>query len=167
MDNLRDLYVDELKDVYNAEHQLVKALPKMAKASNSSQLRMAFEGHLKETQGHVKRLEEVFANLGVKPAGKTCKAMKGLVKEGGEMIEEDADGALKDAGLIGAAQRVEHYEMAAYGTLCAFAKELGDERGVKLLQQTLEEEGAADTKLSGLSKTINKEARQQGSQSAD
>ena len=167
MESLKDLYVDELKDVYNAENQLVKALPKMAKAANSPQLRMAFEGHLKETQGHVKRLEQVFANLGMKPAGKTCKAMEGLVKEGAEMIDEDAEGALKDAGLIGAAQRVEHYEIAAYGTLCAFAKELGDGDGETLLHQTLEEEGAADKKLSGLSKTINREARQQSSQNGD
>jgi ferritin-like metal-binding protein YciE len=162
MENLKDLYIDELKDVYNAEHQLVKALPKMAKASASPQLRMAFEGHLKETQGHVKRLEQVFAGLGEKAAGKTCKAMEGLVKEGAEMIEEDAEGALKDAGLIGAAQRVEHYEIAAYGTLIAFAKELGDTRGAKVLQQTLDEEGAADKKLSGLARTMNTLANQEG-----
>src|ERR1700722_8409067 len=163
MENLRDLFVDELKDVYNAEKQLVKALPKMAKASSSPQLRMAFEAHLKETEGHVRRIEGVFANLGMKPASKTCKAMEGLVKEGGEMIDEDAEGALKDAGLIGAAQRVEHYEIAAYGTLVAFAKELGDVQGGRLLQQNLDEEGAADKKLSGLSKEINAQAHQQGS----
>jgi ferritin-like metal-binding protein YciE len=163
MENLRDLFVDELKDVYNAEKQLVKALPKMAKASSSPQLRMAFEAHLKETEGHVRRIEGVFAHLGMKPASKTCKAMEGLVKEGGEMIDEDAEGALKDAGLIGAAQRVEHYEIAAYGTLIAFAKELGDVQGGKLLQQNLDEEGAADKKLSGLSKAINAQAHQQGS----
>src|SRR5579871_3687064 len=100
MENLKDLYIDELKDVYNAENQLVKALPKMAKASSSPQLRAAFEGHLRQTQDHVKRLEQVFKQLGEKPTGKTCKAMKGLVEEGGEMIDEDAEGALKDAGLI-------------------------------------------------------------------
>ena len=162
MNNLRDLYVDELKDVYNAEKQLVKALPKMAKASSSPQLRMAFEAHLEETEGHVRRIEGVFANLGMKAASKTCKAMEGLVKEGGEMIDEDAEGALKDAGLIGAAQRVEHYEMAAYGTLVAFAKELGDAQGGRLLQRNLDEEGAADKKLTGLARTINAQARQEG-----
>jgi ferritin-like metal-binding protein YciE len=162
MENLKDLYIDELKDVYNAEKQLVKALPKMAKASSSPQLRMAFEGHLKETEGHIRRIEGVFANLGMKPASKTCKAMEGLVKEGAEMIDEDAEGALKDAGLIGAAQRVEHYEIAAYGTLVAFAKELGDVQGGKLLQQNLDEEGAADKKLTGLAKTINAQAGQDG-----
>jgi ferritin-like metal-binding protein YciE len=167
MENLRDLFVDELKDVYNAEKQLVKALPKMAKASSSPQLRMAFEAHLQETEGHVRRIEGVFAHLGMKPASKTCKAMEGLVKEGSEMIDEDAEGALKDAGLIGAAQRVEHYEIAAYGTLVAFAKELGDAQGGKLLQQNLDEEGAADKKLSGLSKAINAEAHQQGSRDED
>ena len=158
METLKDLYVDELKDIYNAEHQLVKALPKMAKASSSPELRSAFQDHLKQTQGHVQRLEKVFKGLGMKPASKTCKAMEGLVKEGAEMIDEDAEGALKDAGLIGAAQRVEHYEIAAYGTLCAFAKQIGDDSGVELLRQTLDEEGEADKKLTELAEEINSQA---------
>jgi ferritin-like metal-binding protein YciE len=161
METFRDLYIDELKDVYNAEQQLVKALPKMARASTSPELRKAFEGHLKQTEGHVHRLEQVFEGLGLHPAGKTCKAMKGLVEEGGEMIEEDAEGALKDSGLIGAAQRVEHYEIAAYGTLYAFAKQLGDDQGARLLNQTLQEEGEADKKLSHLAKSINENAYNQ------
>ncbi len=161
MENFRDLYLDELMDVYDAEQQLVKALPKMAEASSSTQLRTAFVSHLSETEGHVKRIEQVFANLGMKPEAKTCNAMKGLVKEGSEMIDEDGEGALKDAGLIGAAQRVEHYEIAAYGTLVAFAKQLGDVKGEELLQQTLKEESAADEKLSEIALSVNENAYNQ------
>jgi ferritin-like metal-binding protein YciE len=159
MSTLRDLYIDELKDILHAEKQLTKALPKMAKASTSPELKTAFEDHLKETEGHVQRLEDVFKGLSMKPETKTCKAMQGLVEEGSEMIEEDEfEGAVKDAGLIGAAQRVEHYEMAAYGTVIAFAREIGDETGAELLQQNLDEENAADEKLTELSSEINTEA---------
>ena len=161
MENFRDLYLDELMDVYDAEQQLVKALPRMAEAASSTQLRTAFVSHLSETEGHVKRIEQVFTNLGTKPEAKTCNAMKGLVKEGSEMIDEDGEGALKDAGLIGAAQRVEHYEIAAYGTLVAFAKQLGDVKGEELLQQTLKEESAADVKLSEIALSVNENAYNQ------
>jgi ferritin-like metal-binding protein YciE len=161
MSTLKDLYIDELKDLLHAEKQLVKALPKMAKATTSPDLKAAFEEHLQETEGHVNRLEQVFKGLNLKPETKACKAMQGLVEEGGEMIEEDEfEGAVKDAGLIGAAKRVEHYEMAAYGATIAFAREIGDDSGAKLLQQNLEEEEAADKTLTELSSNINAEANQ-------
>ena len=127
---LRDLYIDELRDIYSAETQLVKALPKMAKAATSDELRSGFEEHLEQTRGHVSRLEQIFEDLDEKPSGKKCAGMEGLVKEGGEMIKEDFEGEVKDAGLIGAAQRVEHYEIAAYGTVRAFAELLGDRNAV-------------------------------------
>src|SRR4051812_44893781 len=120
-DDLKQLYIDELKDLHNAESQLVKALPKMAKAASSEELRSGFEEHLEQTKGHVQRLEQIFEMLGESPKGKKCKGMEGLIEEGSEMIEEDFEGAVKDAGLIGAAQRVEHYEIAAYGTAKALA----------------------------------------------
>jgi ferritin-like metal-binding protein YciE len=155
---LRELYISELQDLYDAENQLIEALPKMAEASNSPQLRAGFEAHLQQTQGHAERLERIFASLGEEAKRKKCKAMKGLVAEGGEMIDEDFEGAVKDAGLIGAAQRVEHYEIAAYGTVRTFAEILGDREGVSLLGQTLEEEKETDEKLSELAETINVEA---------
>jgi ferritin-like metal-binding protein YciE len=154
LDTLKKLYVEELRDVYNAENQLVKALPKMAKGASSDELKQAFEDHLEQTKEHVDRLEEIFKALGEKPTGKTCKAMKGLVEEGSEMLEEDGEDSVIDAGLIGAAQRVEHYEIAAYGTLRTFAKLLGEEEAGELLQQTLEEEGETDKKLSELAEEI-------------
>jgi ferritin-like metal-binding protein YciE len=160
MESLQDLYLDQLKDIYNAENQLVKALPKMAKSANSPDLQAAFEGHLEETRGHVERLEQIFERLGEKPGGKTCKAMKGLVEEGSEMMDEDAGPPIMDAGLIAAAQRVEHYEMAAYGCVRNFARILGQPEAAKLLQQTLDEEGAADKKLTKLAEGINHEAMQ-------
>ena len=126
LNTLLELLVDELKDLYHAESQLVKALPKMAKAAGDPDLKAAFIGHLAETKGHVDRLKEIFDGLQTKPSGKTCKAMEGLIEEGKEMIEEDAEDEVRDAGLIGAAQRVEHYEMAAYGVARNFAKLLGD-----------------------------------------
>lgn len=156
---LRDLYIDELKDIYNAETQLVKALPKMAKAATSEQLRLGFEEHLEQTRGHVSRLEQIFEDLDEKPSGKKCAGMEGLVKEGGEMIKNDFEGEVKDAGLIGAAQRVEHYEIAAYGTVRAFAELLGDGNAVDLLSQTLEEEKETDNKLTQLASEINVAAR--------
>ena len=157
--DLRDLYIDELRDIYNAENQLVKALSKMAKASTSSDLRAGFEGHLEQTKGHVQRLEEIFNALGEKPTGKKCKGMEGLVSEGAEMIEdEELEGAVLDAGLISAAQRVEHYEMAAYGCVRTFAEVLGEEEAVSLLEKTLNEERETDEKLTTLAESINVEA---------
>ncbi|MEJ1971154.1 MAG: ferritin-like domain-containing protein [Lacunisphaera sp.] len=157
-DNLRELLIDELKDIYNAEHQLVKALPKMAKAAQNEQLKAGFLGHLEETKGHVHRLEQAFKLLEVPAKGKLCHAMKGLVEEGAEAIEENDVSPVRDAQLIGAAQRVEHYEIAAYGTVRAFAQKLGEAKVVRLLEQTLAEEGATDKKLTALSETVNSEA---------
>lgn len=159
-DGLRTLYVDELKDLYSAENQLVKALPKMAKAASSEELRQGFEEHLEQTRGQVQRLEQIFASLNESPKGKKCVGMEGLVKEGSEMIEEDFEGAVMDAGLIGAAQRVEHYEIAAYGTASEFARILGEEEHVSLLEQTLEEEKETDEKLSELASEINSQANE-------
>jgi ferritin-like metal-binding protein YciE len=154
MTELQDLFVDQLRDLYSAENQLVKALPKMAKAANDEKLKDAFLSHLEETKGHVERLTEIFEKLGTKPSGKKCKAMEGLIEEGKEMMEEDAEPEIMDAGLIAAAQRVEHYEMAGYGTVRAYAKLLGDTAAAKLLTQTLEEEGAADKKLTHLAESV-------------
>jgi len=158
LESLRDLFVDELKDLYNAEHQLLKALPKMAKAATATELRRAFESHLKETKGQVARLEQVFASLEISPKGKKCKAMEGLVEEGAELMKEDADPDVMDAGLIAAAQRVEHYEMAGYGCVRTYAQLLGETKAATLLQQTLDEEGAADKKLTQIAKQINVDA---------
>ena len=160
---LRELYVDELKDLYSAENQLVKALPKMAKAASSEDLRKGFEEHLEQTKGHVQRLETIFKELGESPKGKKCKGMEGLIEEGSEAIGEYEEGVL-DAALIGAAQRVEHYEIAGYGTVIAFAEELGEADQASLLSKTLEEEKETDEKLSGLAKQVNARAakRQQG-----
>jgi ferritin-like metal-binding protein YciE len=157
-EGLKELYVDELKDLYSAETQLVKALPKMAKAASSDELRRGFEEHLEQTKGHVERLEKIFKSLGESPKGKKCKGMVGLIEEGEEVIDEDFEDALMDAALIGAAQRVEHYEIAAYGTACAFAKELGQTEHESLLTETLEEEKETDEKLTKLSQEINPQA---------
>lgn len=157
-EGLKELYIDELKDIYNAETQLVKALPKMAKAASSAELRSGFEEHLEQTKGHVQRLEQIFEMLDESPKGKKCKGMEGLVEEGSEVMEEDFEDALMDAALIGAAQRVEHYEIAAYGTVRAFAEELGESEHVSLLEQTLEEEKETDEKLTELAKQINADA---------
>ena len=154
MDSLKDLYIDELKDLYNAENQLLKALPKMAKKASAPQLKKAFQDHLAQTEGHVNRLEKIFKGLGEKATGKTCKAMKGLVEEGKEIIEEDGDGSVLDAALIGAAQRVEHYEMAGYGVVRTFAMLLGEQDAMGLLQRTLNEEGETDKKLTKLAESI-------------
>ncbi len=158
---LEDLLLDEIKDLYDAEHQLTKALPKMAKAATAPNLKSAFEAHLKQTEGHIKRLEQVFDGLGKKPTRKTCVAMKGLVEEGSEVIEEEMDPEVKDVALIGAAQRVEHYEIAGYGTVRTFAHLLGHQDLEALLQETLEEEATADEKLTGLASKINVKAMQQ------
>lgn len=155
---LKHLYVEELKDLYSAENQLVKALPRMAKASTSEDLRAGFEEHLTQTQEHVARLEKIFKALGESPKGKKCKGMEGLIEEGAEMIEEDPDPEELDAGLISAAQRVEHYEMAGYGCVSAYAKLLGEDQALSLLRQTFEEEKETDKKLTQLSGRINVEA---------
>ena len=154
MDSLKDLYIDELKDLYNAENQLLKALPKMAKKASAPELKNAFVKHLTVTKGHVDRLEKIFKGLDEKPTGKTCKAMKGLVEEGKEVIEEDGDPSVLDAALIGAAQRVEHYEMAGYGVVRTFANLLGDTKAADLLQRTLNEEGEADKALTALAEQV-------------
>lgn len=154
----RDLYVNELQDLFDAENQLIEALPKMAAASSSAELRAGFEEHLEQTRGHADRLEQILAGLGEEAKGTKCKAMKGLVAEGSEMIDSDFEGSVKDAGLIGAAQRVEHYEIAAYGTARTFAEILGDQEGMKLLEQTLQEEKETDEKLNEMAETINPQA---------
>lgn len=155
---LKELYIDELRDLYDAENQLLKALLKMAKAATSEELRSGFEEHLEQTQEHVSRLEQIFSELDEKPTGKKCKGMQGLISEGKEMMEEDFEGALMDAALISAAQRVEHYEIAAYGTVRTYAKILGEEEAVSLLEETLEEEKETDQKLTEIAETINFEA---------
>lgn len=153
LETLEDLFVEQLKDLYNAENQLTKALPKMAKAATSPELKKAFQMHLAQTEEHVNRLEQVFEALGEKAKGKVCHAMKGLIEEGSEAIKEDADPAVKDAALIAAAQRVEHYEMAGYGTVRTFAESLGHEGAVKLLQKTLDEEGECNKLLTRIAET--------------
>jgi ferritin-like metal-binding protein YciE len=154
LDNLRKLYIEELRDLYSAENQLLKALPKMAKGAASTELKQAFENHLEETEGHVERLEQIFEDLDESPKGKTCQAMKGLVEEGSEILEEEGEESVLDAGIIAAAQKVEHYEIASYGSVRTFAELLGQKEAVKLLQQTLDEEGAADEKLNELAEEI-------------
>jgi ferritin-like metal-binding protein YciE len=160
--SLRELYIDELRDLYNAETQLTKALPKMAKASDDDQLRQAFEEHLRQTSEHVSRLEQIFDRLEEKPTGKKCLGMEGLIKEGSETIKEDFTDGVMDAAIIGAAQRVEHYEIAAYGTAREFAELLGENEHASLLQQTLDEEKETDQKLTELAQEINPKAAQRG-----
>ncbi len=158
MTTLRELYVEELKDIYNAENQLLKALPLMAKAASSEELQAAFKDHIKQTTTHVERLQTIFKALNETPTGKKCKGMEGVIAEGSEMIAEDADPEVKDAGLISAAQRAEHYEMAAYGCVRTYARLLGEDEAAELLQTTLDEEGDCDELLTKLSESINLEA---------
>jgi len=159
LETLRDLYVEQLHDLYSAETQLVKALPKMAKAASHSQLQRAFQTHLSQTEQHVQRLEQLFQQFGAKPKSQTCKGMEGLIAEGEEMIKMKGDPAAIDAGLIATAQRVEHYEIAGYGCVRTYAQQLGDQKAVQLLQQTLNEEGATDKQLTQLAEqVINLEA---------
>lgn len=159
MESLQDLFIHDLKDLYSAETQLTKALPKMAKAASEPALKQAFTTHLKETEVQIERLERIFEELDENPKGKKCKAMEGLIEEGKELMEEDAEPAVMDAGLIGAAQKVEHYEIAGYGTVRTYAQMLGNEEAARLLQQTLDEEGATDKKLNELAmQCINAEA---------
>jgi ferritin-like metal-binding protein YciE len=150
-----ELFVDELKDLYSAEKQITRALPKLVKAATSDELRQAFQSHLEETNGHVSRLERAFEILGKSPKGKTCVGMKGVLEEGAEVLEDTDKGEVRDAGLISAAQRVEHYEMAGYGSARDFAKLLGQDEIAELLEETLEEEKAADKKLTSISKQVN------------
>lgn len=146
-DTLHDVFIDELKDVYDAEQQLTKALPKLAKAAKSQELRQAFEHHLEETEGHVERLEQIFESLDEKAKRKKCTGIAGIIEEGEKVIEEDFDGSTMDAALIAGGQRAEHYEIAVYGTLAAWARSMGHTKAADLLEQTLEEERAADKKL--------------------
>ena len=156
--SLHELLIDELKDLYSAETQLTKALPKMAKAANHEALKAGFEAHLDQTHEHIARLDRVMEILDASPKGKTCKAMKGLVAEGEEKIDEDASPAVKDAALICAAQKVEHYEIAGYGTVRTFAELLGQDEVVSLLQETLDEEAETDRKLTELASSLNLKA---------
>lgn len=151
---LRDLYVEQLRDLYSAENQLVKALPKMAKAAANAQLKSAFTDHLAQTEQHVQRLDRIFKQLDVSSKGPACKGMEGLISEGEEMIKMKGEPAAIDAGLIAAAQRVEHYEIAGYGCVRTYAHQLGDTFGEPMLQQTLDEEGATDQKLTRLAETV-------------
>jgi len=159
LDSLEELYVEELRDLYNAEHQILKALPKMAKAASSPNLEKGFQEHLQQTKGHVERLDQIFGDLAKPPKGKKCEAMEGLLKEGAELLEADAQPSVLDAALIAAAQRVEHYEIAGYGCVRTYAKLLGHSEATKLLQQTLDEEKRTDEKLTELAVgSINTEA---------
>lgn len=166
VESLKDLLIDELKDLYSAEQQLVKALPKMAKAASNPDLKNGFTEHLEQTKGHVERLEEAFSSLGETAKAKTCKAMQGLIEEGSEAIDLDAPDAVRDACLIGAAQRVEHYEIAAYGTVRAFASTIGKEDIANLLEETLNEESETDKKLTTLGESVNQEANSDGDEAA-
>jgi ferritin-like metal-binding protein YciE len=163
MQTLQELFVHELKDLYSAENQLIEALPKMAKAASTPELKQGFEKHLEQTKTHAERIEQIFQDLDGQPGGVKCKGMEGLIKEGEEAIKEDGEPAVKDAALIAAAQRVEHYEIAGYGTARTFAKHLKNDNAAKLLQQTLDEEGKTDQELTKLAESgghINKMALQ-------
>lgn len=161
MDDLRDLLIHELQDVYHAEKQLVKALPKMAKNASHDELKEAFTSHLAETEEQIRRVEQVFKHLGETPKAKKCQAMEGLISEGKEIMEEDAEESVMDAALIAAAQKVEHYEIATYGTLCAWAKLLEENEALQLLKQNLSEEEATDKRLTDIAeRAVNLEAEQ-------
>jgi ferritin-like metal-binding protein YciE len=154
LDTLEKLYVSELRDLYNAENQLLKALPKMAKGASSEELKDGFEKHLEQTKGHVRRLEQIFEGLGENPKGKTCQAMKGLIEEGSEVLKEDGEESVLDAGIIVAAQKVEHYEMAGYGSVRTFAHLLGQNKAAELLQTTLDEESETNEILNKLAESV-------------
>jgi ferritin-like metal-binding protein YciE len=160
IESMQDLFLEQIQDLYDAEQRLTKALPDMAQAATSPELRRAFQDHLNETKGHVTRLERIFESMGKNPKATTCDAMKGLIKEGETMVDDIKQSALRDAGLIAAANRVEHYEIAAYGSARTFAKNLSMDRAVVLLEETLEEEKAADHRLTELAETsINAQAQ--------
>jgi ferritin-like metal-binding protein YciE len=164
IETMQDLFVEQLQDLYDAENRLTKALPEMAKAASSLELRNAFESHLGETQGQITRLEQIFEGMGKDSKATTCDAMKGLIKEGDSVVNDIEQSPLRDAGLIAAANRVEHYEIAAYGSVRTFAQNLGMDRAVALLQETLEEEKAADRKLTAIAQKVNSEAQRTGAQ---
>jgi ferritin-like metal-binding protein YciE len=155
---VEQLFIEELKDLLSAETQITKTLPKLIEAAESAELKSAFEHHLKETEGHVERLQEAFKILGKSPKSKTCDGMKGILSEGSEALHETAAGDIRDVALIAAAQRVEHYEMAAYGTVRTYAEDLGQPEIAQLLEETLKEEKAADKKLSEISRKVNARA---------
>ena len=157
---LNELLTEEIKDLYDAEKQLTKALPKMAKASTNSDLKAAFTEHLEQTKGHVSRLEEVFEALGQKPKGKSCAAMKGLIEEGQEQTQQDAQGAVMDLMLIAAAQKVEHYEISGYGTVRAIAEAMGNDTAADLLRQTEEEEIETDSRLTEIAEELMTEVNE-------
>jgi len=156
--SIENLFVEELKDLYSAETQITKTLPKLVEAASSADLKHAFQHHLKETEGQIGRLEKAFEILGTSPKGKTCDGMKGILSEGAEMLHETPTGDIRDAALISAAQRVEHYEMAAYGSVRSYAENLNQQEIAGLLQETLEEEKAADKKLTEISQKVNTRA---------
>jgi len=158
INSLRELYVEQLRDLYDAENQLIKALPKMAKEASSDELRQSIEEHLEQTRGQAERLEQIFEQLGEKPKGKKCKGMQGLLEEGKETLEEDMEEDTKDAAIIAAAQRVEHYEISGYGTARTYANLLGESEAAELLEETLNEEKETDHKLTQLAEEINVEA---------
>lgn len=159
IETLRELLVDELQDLHSAEQQITKALPKIVKASHDPSLRQAFEHHLEETKNHVTRIEQILHSMNEKPKGKTCEGMKGLLKEGEDRISGGGEAEVLDAGIISCAQRVEHYEIAAYGSARTYAELLGNQEAVRLLSETLGEEKAADTKLNQIARTVNVEAK--------
>lgn len=158
IDSLRKLYVEELKDIYSAEKQILQALPRMAKKTKNQELRKAFELHLEQTRIQVERLDRIFEMLGKSPRGKKCKGMEGLIEEGKEMMQEDMEPDVMDAALIASAQKVEHYEIAAYGTVRTYANLLGEKDHARLLQETLNEEGETDKQLTRIAESINVEA---------
>jgi len=158
INSLSELYIDQLRDLYDAENQLIKALPRMAKEASSDELRQAVEEHLEQTRGQAERLEQIFEQLGEKPKGKKCKGMQGVIEEGKETLEEDMEEDTKDAAIIAAAQRVEHYEIAGYGTARTYANLLGENEAAELLEETLNEEKETDQKLTQLAEEINVEA---------
>ena len=159
LDTLRSLYIDELRDLYNAESQLLKALPKMAKGASSKELKEAFEEHLEQTWGHLARIDQIFAALDEKPTGKTCYAMKGLIEEGSQILKQDGEPSVLDAGIIAAAQKIEHYEIASYGTVLTFADMLDQPDATELLQQTLNEESETNELLNQIAEnSVNEDA---------
>lgn len=160
VDSIEKLFVEELRDLYSAENQITKALPKMASAATSKELKQAFENHLRETEGQIERLEQICRMLGTNPKGRTCEGMKGVIDEGSSMLKDAEQGSVRDAALISAAQRVEHYEMAGYGTARTYAHLLGQSQCARLLEETLAEEKAADHKLTSIAGRVNVQAQQ-------
>lgn len=159
VETLRELFVEELQDLYSAENQIIEDLPKLAKKASSPQLKQALETHLIETKQQLERLERILESIDVRPEGKTCEGMKGLLKEGAQMIKASGEPEVIDAGIISAAQRVEHYEISGYGTVRTYAELLGENEAVRLLEETLQEEKAADQKLNSIASSINVEAK--------